>query len=96
MNEEKQIEEIAHVLCGMKSGCDSCMFNKERCFEYKDAERLCNAGYRKQSENVKEIFTEIDTALEHEAFDFGTRMRIQIYLKNLKQKYLGGNDDEMQ
>ena len=47
-------------------------------------------------EQIQQLFTEIDTALEHEAFDFGTRMRIQIYLKNLKQKYLGGNDDEMQ
>lgn len=47
-------------------------------------------------EQMRQLFTEIDTTLEHEAFDFGTRMRIQIYLKNLKQKYLGGNDDEMQ
>lgn len=47
-------------------------------------------------EQMQQLFTDIDTALENEAFDFGTRMRIQIFLKSLKQKYLGGNDDEMQ
>lgn len=47
-------------------------------------------------EQIQQLFTDIDTALENEAFDFGTRMRIKIYLKNLKQKYLGGNDNEVQ
>ena len=56
MSKEKQIEGIAHVLCGMKSSCDSCMFNKERCFEYKDAERIYNTGYRKQSEGEWEEY----------------------------------------
>lgn len=60
------------------------------------AERMYEIGYRKQNATIKEIFTDIDTALEKEAFDFGTRMRIKIFLKSLKQKYLGGNDDEMQ
>ncbi len=46
----KQIEEIAHILCGMKSSCGSCMFHKTRCLEYMDAEQIYNAGYRKQSE----------------------------------------------
>ena len=47
-------------------------------------------------EQIQQLFTDIDTALENEAFDFGTRMRIKIFLTNLKKKYLGGNDDEMQ
>lgn len=40
-------------------------------------------------EQIQQFFTDIDTALENEAFDFGTRMRIKIFLTNLKQKYLG-------
>ena len=40
-------------------------------------------------EQIQQLFTDIDTALENEAFDFGTRMRIKIFLKSLKQKYLG-------
>jgi hypothetical protein len=50
MNDEQQIEEIALVLCGMTKGCDGCAFNKEKCFEYQDAQRIYNVGYRKQIE----------------------------------------------
>ena len=49
MDEKKQIEGMARVLCGMASGCDKCMFNRETCYEHKEAEELYNAGYRKQS-----------------------------------------------
>ena len=47
---EKQIEEIARLLCGMSSACNKCVLAKARCYEYKDAEKIYNAGYRKQSE----------------------------------------------
>lgn len=48
MNKEKQIEEMAKVFCGMKNGCDGCMWNKAHCHERNYAEELYNAGYRKQ------------------------------------------------
>ena len=48
-NEEKQIiEEMAKILCGMKNGCDGCMFSKLTCSERKDAEAIYNANFRKQ------------------------------------------------
>lgn len=47
-------------------------------------------------EQIHQLLTDIDTTLENEAFNFGTHMRIQIFLTDLKQKYLGGNDDEVQ
>jgi membrane protease subunit (stomatin/prohibitin family) len=50
MTKEKQIEEIAKIFCGMKNGCDGCMWDKVYCNERKYAEEIYNAGYRKQSE----------------------------------------------
>lgn len=47
---EKQIEEMAKILCGMKNGCDGCMWDKVYCNERNYAEEIYNAGYRKQSE----------------------------------------------
>lgn len=44
----EQIEEIAKVLCGMKNGCDGCMWDKVHCNERNYAEEIYNAGYRKQ------------------------------------------------
>ena len=49
MSKEKQIEEMAKIIHGYceapcpNDGCDNC-------FEYSQANRLYNAGYRKQSE----------------------------------------------
>ena len=48
MSREKQIEEIAKILCGMTKGCDECAWDKARCDERKDAENIYNAGCRKQ------------------------------------------------
>lgn len=58
IDREKQIEEIAKVICG------GCPDNKEcmhcLCADWYKAESLYNAGYRKQSEVAREIFEEID------------------------------------
>ena len=48
MSKEKQIEEMAKILCGMKNGCDGCMWEKVHCYERNDAEEIYTAGYRKQ------------------------------------------------
>lgn len=58
MLREKQIEELGKIICGMENGCDGCMWNKTRCNERNYAEEIYKAGYRKQSEVVKEIFEE--------------------------------------
>jgi hypothetical protein len=55
MSRDKQIEEIAKILCGMKNGCDGCMWNKVHCNERNYAEEIYNAGYRKASEIFEEI-----------------------------------------
>ena len=55
MDREKQIGEIGKIICGMKNGCDRCMWNKTRCNERNYAEEIYKAGYRKQSEVVDEF-----------------------------------------
>ena len=58
---EKQIEEIAKVMCG------GCPDNKEcmrcLCADWYKAQFIYNAGYRKQSDVAKEIFEEIDNII---------------------------------
>jgi hypothetical protein len=49
MSQEKQIEELAKIFCGMKNGCDGCMWDKVHCNERNYAVEIYNAGYRKQS-----------------------------------------------
>ena len=49
-SKEKQIEEMAKIFCGMKNGCDGCMWGKVHCNERNYAVEIYNAGYRKQSE----------------------------------------------
>lgn len=60
---EKQIEAIAKAMCG------GCPDNKEcihsLCADWYKAESIYNAGYRKQSEVVKEIFEEIDNIISN-------------------------------
>ena len=65
MLREKQIEELGKIICGMENGCDGCMWNKARCNERNYAEEIYKAGYRKQSEVVKEIFEEINNMPHH-------------------------------
>jgi hypothetical protein len=63
MSEEKQIEEMAKILCGMKNGCDGCMWDKVHCNERSYAEEIYNADYRKQSEGEweKRVFIIFDS-----------------------------------
>lgn len=67
MSKEKQIEEMGKVLCGMKNGCDRCMWDKVHCNERSYAEEIYNAGYRKQSEWIS-----VDERLpERQGYYFG-------------------------
>lgn len=51
MSREKQIEEMAKVMCGYygTEKCYDCRYCCD-CHIKQEANRLCNAGYRKQSE----------------------------------------------
>ena len=48
---KKQIEEMANIphKC-IKSSCEDCIKNDRKCADYKQAEALYNAGYRKIDE----------------------------------------------
>ena len=64
MNRERQIEEMAVILTD--GGCTKCNCDengKFNCLPMYNAGLLYNAGYRKQSEIVKEIFEEIERIL---------------------------------
>lgn len=66
--EDKQIEEMALALsegsCGKE--CDCTQNDKFNCHLLHNATVLYNAGYRKQSEVVKEIFEMIEKCMEHD------------------------------
>ena len=53
MTEQEQIEEMANIphKC-IKSSCEDCIKNNRKCTDYKQAEALYNAGYRKVPENA--------------------------------------------
>ena len=53
MNEEQQIEEMANIphKC-IKSSCEDCIKNDRKCTDYKQAEALYNAGYRKVTDGA--------------------------------------------
>ena len=61
MDKQKQIEEMARIICknGANGGdCDKCGFHK-KCYKFKDAGSLYNAGYRKIPEDAVVIPKEI-------------------------------------
>ena len=44
MLRKKQIEELGKILCGMKNGCDGCMWDKVHCNEKNYAEEIYKAA----------------------------------------------------
>ncbi len=61
MNKEKQIEEMAKVICPNKKPlkCADCVI-RGMCNTKETATEIYNAGYRKQSEVVEEVFEWLD------------------------------------
>lgn len=90
---EKQIEAIAKAMC---SGCPDnkeCMHSL--CADWYKTESIYNAGYRKQSEVVKEIFEEIDNIISNlRDSPFYSSGDAVYELTELKKKYTEelGND----
>lgn len=54
--EQKQIEEMALIMCGRES-CKTCthFIDATKCAAVVSAKKLYSAGYRKQSENMVEV-----------------------------------------
>ena len=103
MLREKQIEELGKILCGMKNGCDGCMWDKVHCNERNYAEEIYNAGYRKQSEVAKEIFDEIEklVSTNKKTVACATYEETIFYIEDfiedlaeLKKKYTGEKEDK--
>ena len=101
MNREKQIEEMAKVMCG------GCTDNKEcmrcLCADWYNAETLYNAGYRNQREVAKEFFDEIEKLVSANKKTVGcatyeeTIFYIEDFIEDLaelKKKYTGEKEDE--
>ena len=65
MNRDKQIEEMAKDFCALSLPCEECHLYKNRCHAKKYATRAYNAGYRKTSDVVREIFEELLKDITH-------------------------------
>lgn len=66
MTDQKQIEEIAKLICRMPKKCDDCW--QYECQAKYFAKILYNAGYRKADEVRKETAKEILTTLNKAIF----------------------------
>lgn len=100
MNTQKQIEEMAKFLCKETNSpyshlsCGHCVLNRGLCNYQKEAQILYNAGYRKQSDTVKEILELIPEKMFAETIRFDSAYGISKMLhismeeaENIKQKY---------
>ena len=81
MTKEKQIEVIAHIMCGIEDSCDECIY-KLQCYERIDAEQIYNADYRKASEVARDIFEEIEREIKNHGICYAQRK-----IAELKKKY---------
>ena len=62
MSREKQIREMERIGSRLpcdREDCSKCLAMNRRCNDYLFAERLYDAGYRKQSEVARKIISEI-------------------------------------
>ena len=89
MDKQKQIEEMAKIIC--KSGannadCDKCGFNRE-CSKFKDAKAIYNAGYRKIPENAVVLTIDEINKKQNEAWDRGIEVGKGIERKETVEKY---------
>lgn len=91
---EKQIEEMAKVICNTfaeKKYCEACP--TPWCYAEECATLLYCAGYRKQSEVTREIFEEIDGITD--LFAKGLIGELEMYdkLAEFKKKRTEGEDE---
>lgn len=79
MNDKKQIEKMAKVLCGITKECRKCKLNG-KCLSYNSAELIYNAGYRKIPEGALVI---LDEEMEAFAKDFANSPQTQEVMNGL-------------
>ena len=99
VNSNKQIDEMADILCDAKghncNGGDDC-----RCV--KQAKALYNAGYRKSSDVAREIFEEIEEGVKaafsalqfennhiHKNVKHETLSSLMRFIKTVEKKFIG-------
>lgn len=91
MSKEKQIEEIANMIYDGPNTHDICW----RSYYERLAETIYNAGYRKQSEVVEEIFEEIDNIVSNlRDSPFYSSSDAVYELIELKKEYTGVKEDD--
>ena len=83
MTKDKQIEEMAKILC--KNGCKDCI--QTLCADWYKAEALYDAGYRKASDVAREIFEDI---FYHTYYSHGRLIIEHSTLLALQKKYTEG------
>lgn len=77
-DKEKQIEEMAKLMCGIRTPCENCRYRydayfseKRTCKSRMDAECLYNAGYRKQREGEWKIVYRAENARVYQCSECG-------------------------
>jgi hypothetical protein len=93
MSRDKQIEEMAEAICGLKTS-DGCLcdggYCNHNCSAYEKAKHLYNAGYRKASEVAREIFEDI---FYHTYYSHGRLIIEHSTLLALQKKYTESEKD---
>ena len=85
MNKQEQIEEMANIphKC-IKSSCEDCIKNDRKCTDYKQAEALYDAGYRKVADGAVILTPE---ERDEEMKEIARLNRVEIELQELNIKY---------
>lgn len=84
MNRDKQIEEMAKIIDGYCEG--GCLDGCYNCVPYKNAEQLYNAGYRKASEVIEDVFLVLDKRTEDEGLVFVKKSTLKSTLIEWREK----------
>lgn len=80
MNKQEQIEEMANIAhkC-IKSSCEDCIKNDRKCFDYKQAEVLYDAGYRKVPDGATVLLVgKYNQALDEKTIEYFIKHNEQI------------------
>ena len=80
MTKQEQIEEMANIphKC-IKSSCEDCIKNDRKCTDYKQAEALYNAGYRKVPDGATVLLVgENNQALDEKTIEYFVKHNEQI------------------
>lgn len=88
-DKEKQIEEMARVIC---DGCAVC--NHVMCHEWYTAKKVYDAGYRKQNDVIDELVMELKDFLD-DTYSTGEDVLIEIHdiIDHIAQKMKGGDKE---